>query len=152
MFQWLGQLWTQGLTWIGQQLASAIAPLTGSMQRIANTLSTWASAMFQQVNVFFQGFVYLLEQVVQLAGLVVQVVLLSTQLLLSVLQGIIATFQSLATAAANPSSVNLPQLQPGFTEFRSLLDPMGFQDLGYLIAFAIWAICAVAIVNTVRDT
>lgn len=119
MWAWLGTLWQNALTFIAQ--------------------------LFAQVYSFFAGMGYLLDHVVQFAGLVIQVILLGIQILFSVMQGIISTFTSLASAT--PAGTPISQLQQGFSFVRGLLDPMGFQVLGYLLAFAVWAVAALAIVS-----
>ena len=119
MWNWLGTVWTEAMSWLSTQLTSL----------------RW----------FFNGFIYLLEKIVQLAGLVVQVVLLATQVLFSVLVGIVHTFQGFATAS--PSMASLPQLAPGFTFMLQQLDPLGFQVLGYLVAALIWGACGLAIIR-----
>lgn len=149
VWTWLGDLWSKGLSYIGQAISSALSPIIGTVVNGLDTALSWLAAVGTAMVQFFNGFIYLLERIVTLAGLVVQVVALALEVLVSVVQGTIATFSALASATI----VAAPQgpLATGFSEVRSLLDPIGFQQLGYLLGLLVWILLGVEIINTFRS-
>jgi|GEM_PF-5645124 len=149
MWTWLGDLWSHGLSYIGQAISSALSPIIGTFVNGLDTALSWLAAVAAAAVQFFNGFIYLLERIVALAGLVVQVIALSLEVLVSVVQGTIATFSALASATIIPASQG--PLATGFTEVRSLLDPIGFQTFGYLLGVLVWILLGLAVINTFRS-
>ena len=107
----------------------------------------WAllSGLLGGLYQFFAGLLYLLEQIVRLVGLAVQVVLLATEILFSVMEGVVNTFVGIATAV--PTEPAIGYLEAGITWVRSMLDPTGFQVLGYFLAFCAWVLIGRAIIG-----
>lgn len=118
--------------------------LGGLAQGILSAMASFFTPLLQ----FVAGFIYLLERIIQLAGLVVQVVLLLIQILASVFAGIIATFQGLASATPTPTTI--PQLAPAFAVVTQVLDPLGFQVLGELLAAVVWIAFGLAVIQAFR--